>query len=629
MNRALVYLLVRSVRGRIMRTIRLLKQPKYLVGVLVFVAWMGFWMSSAFFFDDDRGEVNVEWVNAEFVFEAMGDALPALQLVVALALALLLSLWWLVPWSRMALNLTEAEIHMLTPMPIKRRHLIQYATVKSQPGILFGCTIMTFFLGSGGSIARLRWFLSFWVVLTLWDLHSKGRALWLERQKELPRPRAWRNRLLLTGAIAVYWVVVVVVVSALVAELMTLRPAPGQTPLDFVRQTLAAYGPQMQSGLLGWLLLPFRWVSAPLFLSAPGAGTALKVTGFVVPVVLLLAQNEWVVRSQAKFEEAALAHARRETSKQRPGARYWKTSLRSRHRVPFALPAAGRPELAVLWKNSMIVTRFSYRNLALLGIGIIGVALLVPTAFSSFRGVPFIFFAIGFMTMAMSPLTGSQSYRNDLRADLLLVEMVRPWPIEGWKLFAAESAGPTVFAAMTAMLGAGLMLAMDLFMTVNRISFASVGTNEFRFTPDNAAAALGVPQPLLLPLIVLGAIPLVLAMTCLSTTLQNLLVLLFPGWVQLGSRKQQGAAVFGQNMIMFLGLGLAGLLCLLPAALLIALIVAIQWFVFGVSVVAWEFPVFGIVAATPVFAAVALVVRAGGRVWDNLDPSREVLDGSA
>ena len=36
MNRALIFLLIRSVRGRIIRTLRLLKQPKYLLGIVVF-----------------------------------------------------------------------------------------------------------------------------------------------------------------------------------------------------------------------------------------------------------------------------------------------------------------------------------------------------------------------------------------------------------------------------------------------------------------------------------------------------------------------------------------------------------------------------------------------------------------
>ena len=65
------------------------------------------------------------------------------------------------------------------------------------------------------------------------------------------------------------------------------------------------------------------------------------------------------------------------------------------------------------------------------------------------------------------------------------------------------------------------------------------------------------------------------------------------------------------------------------ALLLLAAIIAAQTLLFGVPLVAWEFPVFGIIAATPVMAAAALIVRAGGRVWDNLDPSREILEGSA
>ncbi len=629
MNSALVYLLIRSLRGKIVRTIRLLKQPKYLVGVLVFIAWMTFWVGGPLFFDDDRVEItNVEFFNAELLFGALGDALPALQLAIALVVALLISLWWLLPWSRIALSFTEAEIHVLAPLPIERRHLIQYATLKSQPGILFGCAMMTLFLGAGGPLDRIRWCASFWLVLTLWDLHSKGRSLWLARQKELAPGRRWRNRLLLVGAVLIYWIVLGAALSSLIAELMLLRPAPGQEWLEFFRETMARFAPETQSSPLGWLLFPFVLVTAPLFITAPEVTPAMQLTGALMPVVLLLAHNEWVVRSQAKFEETALAHARHEASKKASGSRYWKTSLRSRRRAPFPLSPLGAPEMAILWKNSMMVTRFSYRALVGFGLAVIGFAFVVPALVSSwFQGAPFVIIFIGFMTMLISPLTGAQNYRNDLRADLLCAEMVRPWPLKGWKLFAAEAAGPTIFAAMSAMFGAGLVLAMSLYMAVSRIA-PDIESGGIRLMPERASATLGAPAALILPLIVIGALPLVLALTCLSTALQNLLILLFPGWVQLGSNKQQGAAAFGQNMIMFLGLGLASVLCMLPAALLIGIIVAIQWFIFGVPIVAWEFPVFGIVAATPVLAAAALIVRTGGRIWDNLDPSREVLEGS-
>jgi hypothetical protein len=632
-NPALVYLMVRTVRGRIVRAIKLLRQPKYLVGVIVFVAWMVFWVGSAFVrpFDEDRGDI--QFTNAELLFETMGDAIPALQMLVALLFALLMSLWWLVPWSRMALNLTEAEIHMLTPMPLKRRHLIQYATLKSQPGILFGCLMMTIFLGYGGPPARAGWFAAFWVTLTIWDLHAKGRALWLEKQKELPPGRAWRNRLLLVGGIVVYWIVLGTALNALVTDMVAQWPAPDREVLDFsdgaewvvgdFRRMLVLYGERVQTGLIGWLLAPFRWITAPLFVSAPGAGTWLRATGVIMPLLLLVAQNEWVVRSQAKFEEAALAHARREANKKGAGARYWKTSLRRRRRVPFRLTPHGPPELAVLWKNSLIVTRFSYRNLATFGLLLIAVAIAIPIAFPFFRPAPFIIMSIALMTLLISPFTGSQNYRNDLRSDLLRLEMVRPWPIEGWKLFAAESLSPAVFAFMTALLAAALVMAMDIYLMVNPAEIS-----DYRLTPEGLSATLRAPRPLLMPLLLLAVLPMLAAITCLSTTLQNLLVLLFPGWVQLGNDRQQGAAAFGQNMLMFFGLGLVSLLCLLPAGLIVALIVAAQLWIFDVPLVEWEFPVLGIIAATPVFTIVALIVRAGGRVWNRLDPSREILEGA-
>ncbi len=628
MNSALVYLLIRSVRGKIIRSIRLLKQPKYLVGILFFIAWMTFWVGGPLFFDDDGGGVTVEFFNVERFFDTFENALPTIQLALALVVGLLVSLWWFLPWSRIALSFTETEIHVLAPLPIKRRHLIQYATLKSQPGILFGCLMMTLFLGAGGPLDRIRWYATFWLILTLWDLHSKGRSLWLERQKELAPARRWRNRLLLVGAILIYWIVLGVALSGLIAELILLRPAPGQEWLEFLKETMARLAPQIQSTALGWILFPFVLVTAPLFITAPGVTPAMQLTGAIVPVVLLFVHNEWVVRSQAKFEEAALAHARHEANKKASGSRYWKTSVRSRRRMPFPLPPLGIPEMAILWKNSMMVTRVSYRSLIGFGLAVIGFALMVPALVSSwFEGAPYIIIFVGLMTMVLSPLTGAQNYRNDLRADLLRVEMVRPWPLEGWKLFAAEAAGPTIFAAMSATFGAGLVLAMSLYLAVYRIA-PDIESGGVRILPERAAAALGAPAALILPLIVIGALPLVLALTCLSTTLQNLLILLFPGWVQLGSKKPQGAAAFGQNMIMFFGLSLASLLCILPAALLIAIIVAIQWFAFRVPIVAWEFPVLGIVAAMPVFAAAVLIVRTGGRIWDSLDPSREVLEGS-
>jgi hypothetical protein len=178
------------------------------------------------------------------------------------------------------------------------------------------------------------------------------------------------------------------------------------------------------------------------------------------------------------------------------------------------------------------------------------------------------------------------------------------------------------------LLGAAMLLAVDLAMAFNRVAVFTIATDQVRLTPARVAAALGVPHLLLVPLIVLGILPVVLALAALSATLQNLVVLLFPGWMHLGSDKQQGAAAFGQNMISFLALMLVSTLSLLPGALIIGIIVAVQALWFGVAIVAWELPAFGLIVTVPILATAALVIRAGGRVWDRLDPSQEILAGA-
>ncbi len=630
MNRALIFLLVRSVRGRIIRALRLLKQPKYLIGIVVFGAWIVFWVGGAFFFDDDTGDIDVQLVNVELLQRVFGAALPAIAIAAALAVALVVVVWWLIPWSRVALGFTEAEIHMLMPMPVSRRHLIQYATLKSQPGILFGCLMMTIFLAAGGPGSRLRWFLTFWVFLSIWDLHSKGRSLWLARQRELPVGRRWRTRGLLAALLLSYGIAVAAAATGVLLQLMTLRPAPDQEALDFIRQSAGTIVALLDASWLPSLLEPFVQLMAPFLAAMPGTPLAQQFTAMLFPLVVLVVHNEWVVRSQAQFEEAALAHARREAAKTGASSRYWKTSLASRRRVPFPLPADGPAQLGILWKNSLMLTRWPLKTLVGAGLAVIVIAAATPAILRLHPAFLFSMLMIGFMLLAISPLTGAQSYRNDLRADLLRIEMIRPWPIEGWKLFAAEAAGPALYAALGALAGATLIIAVSFVMTITDLSLDTMSEQDLRITPDGAAEALGVPSALLLPLLAISAIPISLALTCLTTALQNLVVLLFPGWMQLGvGKRAQGAAAAGQNMIAFFGLAIAMLLSLLPAAIIIGVLLLIQVFLFDVPIVAWEFPLFGVIAAVPVLVAAGLIVRAGGRVWDRLDPSREILEGAA
>ena len=83
----LLFLMWRSMVGRVTRWLRLMKQPKYLVGTLAGVAWMSVFALRPVLRANrdaslgDRVADITEW-------------LPALESVGALALVVSLSLWW-------------------------------------------------------------------------------------------------------------------------------------------------------------------------------------------------------------------------------------------------------------------------------------------------------------------------------------------------------------------------------------------------------------------------------------------------------------------------------------------------------------------------------------------------------
>ena len=158
MNPALLYLSYRSLRGQIVGWLRLMRQPKYLLGLLVGLAYFWFFALRLFF----RAGNRTRWMDA--TLEGVTDFLPAVHLSVALFIAVAVSLWWLFPFGKSSLDLKEAELHVLLPAPIPRRHILQYAVLKNQRGILISCLIISFFSVSG-SVVDFSW-----RFLTVWDV---------------------------------------------------------------------------------------------------------------------------------------------------------------------------------------------------------------------------------------------------------------------------------------------------------------------------------------------------------------------------------------------------------------------------------------------------------------------------
>ena len=604
----LLYLSWRSLRGRAVGWLRLVKQPKYLVGTLVGIVWMGLFALRPIM----RANRNAE---LEERFEEIAAWLPAVETVAALLLLVLLSLWWLWPFGKAMIELTETELHVLLPAPVRRRPIIQYAVLRSQWGILFGCLMISFFSAGGSPTAFVWRFVSVWLLLTLWNLHARGRGLWIARLSELPLATAWRWRAAVLVAVVLLWTMLTPGIASVVAAL----PALGGDVLPHLRAALALERLGSETPTLVALLTPARWVTGPLFAGlAPDTTLATRLATLFWPLLLVGLHNEWVVRSQAQFEEASLERSRRQAARRDSATRFRKIKQSQRQRTPFRLDGVGRPELAIVWKNLMMAHRTNLFAAVATGVGAVGVLALVVGV----TGLPD--WLMGFMMvggvigLGMTPLMAGHQWRNDLRTDLLRIDLLRTWPIDGWRLFVSQVLPPAIVATLYAAASGGVLL-------IAGIAAGTRTATNVVLVPPELAASLGVPYVVLLLLGLATLLPLLAAIALLSATLQNLLALLWPSWIQLGRRRGGSAAHIGQGLLTGLGLMMALAVGLLPGAVLVGAWLWLQLRVVEIPMVAWELPALGLLAIIPLVVIVGLLTRFGGVLWDQLDPSAEML----
>ena len=94
-------------------------------------------------------------------------------------------------------------------------------------------------------------------------------------------------------------------------------------------------------------------------------------------------------------------------------------------------------------------------------------------------------------------------------------------------------------------------------------------------------------------------------------------------------RRRGSAAHIGQGMLTGLGLVLALSVGLLPGALLVGAWIFLQLVVADLPLVAWQLPLFGLTAVVPLVVIVGMLTRFGGVLWDQLDPSVELLNSES
>lgn len=561
---ALAWLIRTGARNRLRRRLRRARQPRYLLAMLAGLAY--FWL--------------LLWRRQS---EAPIGAIPldgTVHLTYALALAMLAASWWILGSDEPALHFTGAEVQMLFPAPLSRRALVLYRLIQTELVVLVSALIWTLLLARMAGPPLLRG-VAFWVVLTTLYLHRVGasltRASAVEHGVAGLRRAAAAIVVVGGGLVAVLWSVVALA-PVLRAELAAGRP-------------FAAAGNVLAAPAVKLVLFPFRMLLAPIFAATPGEWLRM-----IWPAALLMAAHvPWILRADTAFEEsaadAAMRRARSLDRARQPGSPAARGAGRWRIRLP--LRPTGRPAVAIIWKNVLAMMRtMSARTIlplvVLLIVAVSLAGLIAPDARGALALVGTAALALAALLAVLGPLW----LRNDLRLDMLSLEVLRTAPLRGATLVRAEIAGSTLLLTT-----AQLALTTLAFVAVPR------GT---------ALALLDANRSLVLVCLVL-TLP---ALNAAGLTIQNAAALLFPGWLRLGLTRPTGIEALGQGILTGIG-SLLSLFILVALPLLIAGSTA--WIVVS-AVGVWAFVPCAVFGSLLVLAELWGMTAWMGRVFERTEP---------
>jgi len=524
--RALLYLRLMIVRNLLLGFVRRLRQPRYLLGLAIGLGY--FWL--VLFKRIPRSP------NAPPA--PTGDSSQWLIATIVTVVAMVI---WLLPGDKPNMRFTEAEVAFLFPAPMKRSQLIHYKLLTGLLSSLLGAAFFTLFTVrfSSGVGESLRFLGAGWLLLNLVTLHDAGASFTLVR--------------LGTGKVIV-WLRRTVVAALIVVFVLA-----------------AGYlNAHQQDQVLHILLAPGRFLIQPFMVSGLAYVQAL---GWLV--LLYAVHYWWVLKMETPFEEASMALAAKRAdmlAKMRSGKSIRITGKAKAKREPYALRPSMPVELVLLWKNLMTLPSYLNRRVFLVSALVIVVGQHWLRQEGGFAGQG-IAGSLGIMALAIMGymlLFIPSVVRNDLRGDLAQADLLKAWPLPGWRIVMGSMLAPVV-----------VMTAFEWLFLLT--AFSGIQT-ESKLTPW-----------LTLPLKISMAVSLALYMPALSALLligPNAVAIYFPAWSQVGGSTQRGFDAMGLRLVLMFGQLLLLLVALLPTTLLAALVFYLsQWFTsqavgFGLATVA-------------------------------------------
>ena len=528
---ALLYLKVTSLKGLLRSRLARLKQPKYLVGAVIGVAYI------YFFFLRHRGARAGRPGGFDPQAAAAPEVLAIIAAVAALLLLLVVTLAWILPRAPASLAFSEAEIAFLFPAPVARRALIHYRLLSTILGL--GLTALVFtlfsnrwgFLGGNAATHALGW----WLILATMSLHFTGSSFAITRLLDRGIT-PWYRRLIVFALLAVV---------AAVTALWIWRAAlpPSADDIASLKGVLRYASAQLATAPLLWLLALPKMVIAP-FLASDLRGFAVALP----PALLVFAAHYlWVLRSEARFEEASIARAAKRSAKRlavRKGT-FGGVAGRKPRREPFRLVPRGWPEIAFLWKNLLSTYSLFARPRALLAIAAVMIAVsLWLRAHPDWQGIQIAIAATAVPFAGFLLVLGPQLARQDLRSDLTNSDILKTYPLHGWQIVLGQLLAPLFILSSLIWLA---LLSASLNMTNELFSWLPLR--------QSAAAAIGLA---------LLAVPL----CAIQLLVQNSVAVLLPAWAQsVSNRGEHGLDVMGQRLIFMAGQLIVAVVALLPAAI--------------------------------------------------------------
>lgn len=578
---AFVYLQATSLYNNVRQRVMRLRQPKYLVGAVIGAAYLYFFMI--------RKVMGVGHAPADM--RTMSPAaLADIATLAALVLALYVFLEWILSRESVRLSFTETEIDFLFPAPLTRTSLIHFSLLRSQLAIFFSSFLIGLLVRRGAGLGGghpLQYATGIWLLMSTLKLHSLATSFTFERLIGFG-VRPWLRRAVLTCtllavALACWWPLR----NALQLPVMA-------SGADNIGRMQTWFHGIVATAPLSWLLVPFRWMVAPIF--APDAASFLRA---LVPAVALLVLNYiWVVRAQVSFEDAAIVHARRHAEKA-TAKREGRLGLRAPSKPrsePFRLSARGEPALAFLWKG-LVAMGPLYRLRTWLVAAVVVIATCSwlaadPARKGALAAVAFSVCGLGAWLLVLGPMM----VQNGLRRTFERLDVLKAAPLRGWQIALGELS-----------------------------TLATVMCFVFWLLLLFAAQALSARYDVLAPMQVIAT---AIGLALMAPPLFGLMLcvpfagmLYFPAWTLGGDGNNRGVEVMGQRMFFMLGYLITLALAAIPAALAGALA-----FLLGRWMMGWG--VGGLLAAIcagVVFAfELSFVLRLLGARIERFDLSQEL-----